>query len=151
MGGGRIGMVFMALAATGTASEVVIRTESEVLNVPLSMLFVAMAGALFGYVLLPAKDAARLASHSGNCWQRRALFCFMTVAPLIFATVAYAFVAAWCVQACVGIVHTITSIRVEQSAVIPATGLAGVGIRPWLPTLLRAVERRAGKVIGGEE
>lgn len=151
MGGGRIGIAVMALAAAGSAGEVVLRTETEVLNVPLSMLFVAMAGALIGYVLLPAKDAARFASHNGDCWQRRALFCFMTIAPVIVATVAYSFVAAWCVQAGVGIVHTITSLRVEQSAVIPATGLAGVGIRPWLPTLLRAVERRAGKAIGGEE
>ena len=149
--GGRVGAILGAFAAAGAASEVITKTEAAILNVPLSMLLVAVAGTMIGFVLLPASDAARLtASASIHRWQQRVAYRLLTAMPLIAAVIGYSFVAAWCVQAAVGVVHTVTTLTVDQSVIIPITGLTGVGIRPWLPALLKAVERRANKVIGGD-
>lgn len=150
IGGPRIGAVaFAAVSAAGVAREVVTHHETTILNVPLSMLLVAMAGTMIGFVLLPARDAARLSFH-GRDWRQNLAYLAMTAIPLVLAVVCYSFVAAWVIQITVGVVRTITRLTVEQSLVIPATGLAGVGIRLWLPGLLAAVQRRADRVIGGE-
>ena len=149
MGGGRIGLAVAAAGTVLAASEAAVKAEVQVLNVPLSMLLVAIAGTMIGFVILKPKDAARLSFHGKN-WRERLGYGVLTIIPLILAVLGYAFVAAWAVQLGASLVHTLTRLIVEQSALIPATGLAGVGIRFWLPSLLQAVERRATKVIGGD-
>lgn len=150
MGGGKLGVVVAVLGSGAiTAVEVVTRTETTVLNVPLSMLYVAIAGTMFGFFLLPAKDAARVNAALGADWYHRLFYALFSVVLIGAAATCYAFVTAWAVQAGVGIIHTVFTRTVHESVILPVTGLVGVGIRPWLPSLLKAVERRADRVIGG--
>ena len=152
MGGARSGaVVFAAASAASAAHEVITKTETTLLNVPLSMLLVAIAGTMIGFFLLPAPMAAKVTEHHGREWKRQLAFRLLTALPLIGFVLCYSFVAAWAVQVGVGIVRMVTRLTVDESLIIPVTGLAGVGIRPWLPALLKAVERRAEKVIGGDE
>jgi hypothetical protein len=150
MGGGRLGVVIAVLGSGAiSAAEVVTRTETTVLNVPLSMLYVAIAGTMFGFFLLPARDAARVNAAPGADWRHRLGYSLFSIALVAVAAICYAFVTAWAVQAGVGIIATIFTRSVHESVILPVTGLVGVGIRPWLPSLLKAVERRADRVIGG--
>lgn len=139
-----------AVGAAGTAIEVVTKAETTFLNVPLSMLYVAIAGTMIGVFLLPAKDAARVSSDHGSNMRRRLLYLLFTAGFLGAVVLCYSFIAAWSVQTGIAIIKTITRLTVDESLVLPATGLVGVGIRPWLPSLLKAVERRADHVIGGK-
>lgn len=149
--GNRYGALAMSLlSAGGAVGHVVTRTETVFLNVPLSMLYVAIAGTMIGVFLLPARDAARVSTGHGSSLRSRILYLLFTAGFLGATVLAYSFISAWTVQAGVGIVHTVTRLNVDDSVVIPVTALVGVGIRPWLPKLLAAVERRADRVIGGE-
>lgn len=153
MGMGKFGAVAMALAALGgVAGEVVQKTERVFLNLPMSMLLVAVAGTMIGFFILPAKEAARVNPPiDAPAWKRIMYYAF-SLALVALAMFAYAVVAGWCVQAGMGIIRSIfQGWKIEESVVIPVTGLVGVGIRPWLPSLLKAVERRADRVIGGAE
>ena len=151
MGGGKVGALAMSVvSASGAVAEVVTKTEATLLNVPVSMLYVAIAGTMIGVFLLPSKDAARISTDPGASLRRRLAYLLFTAGFLGATVLAYSFIAAWAVQAGVALVHTITRLTIQDSFVIPATALVGVGIRPWLPGLLRAVERRADRVIGGE-
>lgn len=147
--GGRVGLVLAALTTAGAADKV-LSTELTILNVPMSMLLVAVAGTLFGFALLPNKEAARL-TLADQGWVACVKYLVLALSPLLVIVAGYAFCAAWAVQLLAGVVHATSSVSVEQSVTIPATGLAGIGIRPWLPALLKAVERRASRVIGGGE
>lgn len=150
MGGGKIGVLMAAAAAAGgTAVEVVTKTELVLLNVPLSMLYVAIAGTMIGVFLLPSKDAARVNLTEPATRQQRILYTLFSVALVGAAVLCYAFVSAWVVQIGGGIIKTVFTRSLDESVILPATGLIGVGIRPWLPSLLKAVERRADRVIGG--
>lgn len=150
MGGGKISILAAALvAASGTAVEVVTKTELVLLNVPLSMLYVAIAGTMIGVFLLPAKEAARVNLSEPATTRQRILYTLFSVALVGAAVLCYAFVSAWTVQAGLGITKTVFTRSVDDSVILPVTGLVGVGIRPWLPSLLKAVERRADRVIGG--
>lgn len=150
MGGGRLGIAMALLgSASITATEVVTKTETKVLNVPLSMLYVAIAGVLFGFFLLRAKDAARVNAPPDASLRDRILYEIFSIALVAFAGICYAFVTAWTVQIGVGIIEVVFTKTINESVMLPATGLIGVGIRPWLPGLMKAVERRADRVIGG--
>jgi hypothetical protein len=152
MGGGRMGVVIAAITAGAgaVATEVVTKTEPQILNVPLSMLYVAIAGTMIGFYLLPSKDAARLTAPPEVVGRRRIAYAAFSYALVGFAIVAYAFISAWIVQFGTGLVASLfQGWSLHESAIIPGTALVGVGIRPMLPGLLRAVERRADRAIGG--
>lgn len=150
MGGGKLGILVAAIAAGGgTAVEVVTKTKLVLLNVPLSMLYVAIAGTMIGVFLLPSKEAARVNLTEPATRQQRILYTLFSVALVGAAVLCYAFVSAWVVQIAEGIIRTVFTRSLDESVILPATGLIGVGIRPWLPSLLKAVERRADRVIGG--
>lgn len=152
MDGGAPGGLLAAIAAGAAVGEVVTKSEQLILNVPLSMLYVAVAGTMFGFYLLPGKEVARMSAPDGASVKQRTLYAIISYALVGFAVVAYAFIAAWAVQLAAGLVAMMPGDWVLHSAaMIPATGLVGVGIRPWLPKLLAAVERRADRVIGGDE
>lgn len=139
-----------AAVAAGAAGEVVTKTETTLLNVPLSMLYVAIAGTMIGVFLLPAKDAARVNTDPNAPLRRRLLYLLFTAGFLGAVVLCYSFIAAWSVQAAIAIIKTMTRLVLDESLSLPITGLVGVGIRPWLPSLLKAVERRADRVIGGD-
>ena len=151
MGGGRLGLVMMALGSSAvTVAEAVTKTEARILNVPMSMLYVAIAGTMIGFFLLPAQEAARVSMPDGKDWRIRAIYTLFSILLVGVAAVCYAFASAWAVQAGVAIVASVfKGWSVNESAILPITGLVGIGIRPWLPSLLKAVERRADRVIGG--
>lgn len=151
MGPGKvIGLIGAAASAGATAVEVVTKSEVVVLNVPLSMLLVAIAGTMIGFFILPSKDAARINADPAATRRQRVMYVLFSLALIGVAVMAYALLSAWIVQAGVAIVATVfKGWQVEQAAIMPVTGLVGVGIRIWLPTLLKAVERRADRVIGG--
>lgn len=150
-GGPRYGAItFAVLSGASAAREVIVKTETTVLNVPLSMLYVAIAGAMFGFFLLGSRDAARMTEQHAACWKKKLVYYVLTAIPLVVFVICYAFIAAWVVQAGVGVTLTLTKLVVHESLILPVTGLVGVGIRPWLPTLLKAVERRAERAIGGD-
>lgn len=154
MDGGAYGrggpLMFAAVSMVGAAGEIASTAETTVLNVPASMLFMAIAGTMIGFILLPSRDAARV-THYGKDWRARLIYRIATAIPLILFVLCYAFIAAWVVQFGVAVIHTISRLTIEESLILPATAIVGVGIRPWLPALLVAVERRAQKVIGGGE
>lgn len=151
MGPGRIiGLLGAAASVGATAVEVVTKTEVVVLNIPLSMLLVAIAGTMIGFFILPSKDAARINASPGATRRQRIMYLLFSLALIGVAVIAYAVLSAWIVQAGVAIIASIfKGWQVEQGAIMPSTGLVGIGIRIWLPTLLKAVERRADRVIGG--
>ncbi len=151
MGPGKIiGVVGAAASAGATAVEVVTKSEVVLLNVPLSMLLVAVAGTMIGFFILPSKDAARISPDPAATRRQRVMYVAFSLALIGAAVIAYALMSAWIVQAGVAIIATVfKGWQVEQAAIMPVTGLVGVGIRIWLPTLLKAVERRADRVIGG--
>lgn len=151
MGPGRIiGVLGAAGAASAKAIEVVTKTETVVLNIPLSMLLVAIAGTMIGFFILPSKDAARISPDPSATGRKRVMYVLFSLALIAAAVMAYAVMSAWIIQAGVGIIATVfKGWRVEDGAIMPTTGLVGIGIRIWLPTLLKAVERRADRVIGG--
>ncbi len=149
MSAGKASLLAAAVVA-GAAGEVVTKTEVTVLNVPLSMLCVAIAGTMIGVFLLRPKDAARVNTDPSAPLQQRILYLLFTVGFLGAVVLCYSFIAAWSVQAGIAIVKTMTRLVVDESLSLPITGLVGVGIRPWLPSLLKAVERRADRLIGGD-
>lgn len=151
MGPGRvIGLLGAAASVGATAVEVVTKTEVVILNIPLSMLLVAIAGTMIGFFILPSKDAARINASPGATRRQRIMYLLFSLALIGVAVIAYAVLSAWIVQAGVAIIASVfNGWQVEQGAIMPSTGLVGIGIRIWLPTLLKAVERRADRVIGG--
>lgn len=154
IGSGRSGALLAAAVSIGGAvGEVITKTETTFLNVPLSMLYVAIAGTMFGVFLLPGNEAARINADPGSTVQRRLAYMLFTAGFIGAVVLCYAFIAAWAVQVGFGVIRAITRFdrEVVDSLVIPVTGLVGVGIRPWLPSLLKAVERRADRVIGGDQ
>lgn len=149
--GGKVGpLIFGVLSVAGAVGEMSASGETTILNVPLSMLFMAVAGTMIGFFLLPSRDVARVTDHANVTWKQRLAYRAMSVAVLLGVILCYAFMGAWFVQVAVGIVHTVTRLTIDDSLILPSTAVVGVGIRPWLPGLLAAVERRATKVIGGE-
>lgn len=138
-----------ATAGAGAVVEVVTKAEATLLNVPLSMLYVAIAGTMIGVFLLPAGDAAKLNSDPAAPLGRRLVYLLLAAGMLGATVLGYSYIAAWVVQAGVGIIGTVMRLTVDESVVLPVTGLVGVGIRPWLPALMKAVERRATRTIGG--
>ena len=151
LSGGKGGpLIFGVLSVAGAAGEMASSGETTILNVPASMLLLAVAGTMIGFFLLPARDVARVTDHANLKWKRRLAYRVLTALPLVGVIICYAFLAAWSVQVGVGVVHTLPRLTIDDGLILPSTAVVGVGIRPWLPALLVAVERRATKVIGGE-
>ena len=137
-------------SAGATAVEVITKSEQVILNVPLSMLMVAIAGTMIGFVILPSKDAARISPAPDATGYKRILYVLYSLALIGVAVIGYALLSAWIVQAGVGIIQSVfKGWRIEDGVIMPAAGIIGIGIRIWLPALLKAVERRADRVIGG--
>lgn len=143
MESGRLGFL-IAAAVSGSAGvvEVVSKTETTVLNVPLSMLYVAIGGALIGVFLLPNKDAARVAASPESKLYQRILFMALSAVALGAAVAGYALMSAWTMQAAAAL------IGIPESSVLPMTGILGAFIRPLLPTYLKAVDGVASRVLG---
>lgn len=155
MGPGRvIGVTGATISAAGYAGEVITKTEAVILNVPLSMLLVAIAGTMIGFFILPSKEAARISPNPGSTGGQRVCYLLFSLALVGAAVMCYAVTSSWVVQIavfCIDIALSVANIEkaVNESAAITAAGIVGIGIRVWLPTLLKAVERRADRVIGG--
>ncbi|KAF1017363.1 MAG: hypothetical protein GAK31_00627 [Stenotrophomonas maltophilia] len=104
-----------------------------------------MAGALIGVLLLPEKDAERMAADAGRMRGHRWLQTAARWLALGVAVVAYAIVAAWLIAVAASIWPTLAG--VPQ---LPLAGLSGVLIGRMLPSYVRLVEKATG-TIGGDK
>ncbi len=89
-----VGTFTAAVVAPATA-DALRAAERVILGVPQSVLLVAMAGALIGVLLLPEKDAERVAADANRRRGHRLLQTAARWAALAVAVLAYAIVAAW--------------------------------------------------------
>lgn len=141
--GGRWGVALLALGAASRGTvDIVQNTERVILNVQLSVLFVAIAGALIGVLILPAPDAARVAMDQSPALWRRLLVLGARAAMLGAMVLAFAFLAAWTVQAAAAV------LKLGTAVTIPLTGIAGAFIRALLPKYLKAVEGVTERIFG---
>lgn len=104
-----------------------------------------MAGALIGVLLLPEKDAERVAADAGRRRGHRLLQTVARWLALGVAVVAYAIVAAWVIAVAASIFTSLAG-----APQLPLAGLSGVMIRRLLPGYVRLVEKATG-AIGGEK
>jgi len=139
-----VGTFTAAVVAPATA-DALRAAERRILGVPQSVLLVAIAGALIGVLLLPEKDADRVAADAsrtrGHRW-------FQTAARMLalgLAVISYAIVAAWLIA-----VAATWFPSLAGAPQLPLAGLSGVVIRRMLPGYLKVVERITGN-IGGEK
>ncbi len=139
-----VGTFTAAVVAPATA-DTLRAAERMILGVPQSVLLVAIAGALIGVLLLPEKDADRVAADAsrtrGHRW-------FQTAARMLalgLAVISYAIVAAWLIA-----VAATWFPSLAGAPQLPLAGLSGVVIRRMLPGYLKVVERITGN-IGGEK
>ncbi len=139
-----VGTFTAAVVAPATA-DALRAAERMILGVPQSVLLVAIAGALIGVLLLPEKDADRVAADAsrtrGHRW-------FQTAARMLalgLAVISYAIVAAWLIA-----VAATWFPSLAGAPQLPLAGLSGVVIRRMLPGYLKVVERITGN-IGGEK
>ncbi|MDX5515841.1 hypothetical protein [Stenotrophomonas sp. RG-453] len=139
-----VGTFTAAVVAPATA-DALRAAERMILGVPQSVLLVAIAGALIGVLLLPEKDADRVAADAsrtrGHRW-------FQTAARMLalgLAVISYAIVAAWLIAVAATWFPSLTG-----APQLPLAGLSGVVIRRMLPGYLKVVERITGN-IGGEK
>lgn len=139
-----VGTFTAAVVAPATA-DALRAAERMILGVPQSVLLVAIAGALIGVLLLPEKDADRVAADAsrtrGHRW-------FQTAARMLalgLAVISYAIVAAWLIA-----VAATWFPSLAGAPQLPLAGLSGVVIRRMLPGYLKLVERITGN-IGGEK
>nr|WP_312392948.1 hypothetical protein [Stenotrophomonas geniculata] len=138
-----VGTFTAAVVAPATA-DAPREAERVILGVPQSVLMVAMAGALIGVLLLPEKDAERVAADASRRRGHRLLQTAARWAALAVAVVAYAIVAAWVIAVAASIWPALAG------APLPLAGLSGVLIRRLLPGYVRMVERATG-AIGGDK
>lgn len=139
-----VGTFTAAVVAPATA-DALRAAERIILGVPQSILLVAIAGALIGVLLLPEKDAERVAADAGRKRGHRWLQTAARWVALGVAVVAYAVVAAW-VIAIVGYIWD----KLAGAPQLPLAGLSGVLIRRLLPSYVRLVEKATG-AIGGDK
>jgi hypothetical protein len=114
------------------------------LGVPLSMLLMAIGGALIGALLLPEKDANRVSADASRtrgqrCYQAASRWSVPGV-----VVICYAIVAAWLVAVAVTWLPILAG-----TPQLPLAGLSGGVIRRMLPGYLKLVERVTGN-IGGQ-
>ncbi len=138
-----VGTFTAAVVAPATA-DALREAERIILGVPQSVLLVAMAGALIGVLLLPEKDAERMAADAGRRRGHRWLQTAARWLALGVAVVGYAIVAAWIISIAGYVWHDLAG-----APQLPLAGLSGVLIRRLLPTYVRLVERATG-AIGSE-
>ncbi|MBN5107980.1 hypothetical protein JY464_02615 [Stenotrophomonas maltophilia] len=139
-----VGTFTAAVVAPATA-DALREAERVILGVPQSVLLVAMAGALIGVLLLPEKDAERVAADASRRRGHRLLQTAARWAALAVAVVAYAIVAAWVIAVAASIWPALAG-----APQLPLAGLSGVLIRRLLPGYMRMVERATG-AIGGDK
>jgi len=139
-----VGTFTAAVVAPATA-DALREAERIILGVPQSVLLVAMAGALIGVLLLPEKDAERMAADAGRRRGHRWLQTAARWVALGVAVVAYAVVAAWIIS-----IAGYAWDKLAGAPQLPLAGLSGVLIRRMLPSYVRLVERATG-TIGGEK
>ncbi|MBU2049639.1 MAG: hypothetical protein KKH61_11755 [Gammaproteobacteria bacterium] len=139
-----VGTFTAAVVAPATA-DALREAERIILGVPQSVLLVAMAGALIGVLLLPEKDAERVAADAGRRRGHRLLQTVARWLALGVAVVAYAIVAAWVIAVAASIFTSLAG-----APQLPLAGLSGVMIRRLLPGYVRLVEKATG-TIGGEK
>lgn len=141
--GGKWGVTMLAAGAAGKGVvDVVVNTERVILNVPLSVLFVAIAGALIGVLILPAPDAARVAMDQSPALWRRLLILCIRAALFGGMVLGFAFLAAWTVQAAGAV------FKFQTAVTVPLSGIAGAFIRPLLPKYLKGVEGLTERLLG---
>lgn len=139
-----VGTFTAAVVAPATA-DALRSAERVILGVPQSVLLVAMAGALIGVLLLPEKDAERVAADAGRRRGHRWLQTATRWFALGIAVVAYAIVAAWIIAVAASVFTTLAG-----APQLPLAGLSGVLIRRMLPGYVRLVEKATG-TIGGDK
>lgn len=152
-------LIAAAVSTAGAVNEAVAKTETVFLHVPLSMLYVAIGGALIGVFLLPNKDAAKVstAPESGAGVARRLLWLALNAGALAAAVLGYAYMAAWTVQALLALAPLLAlPFNLDQDkvalllekAMMPITGITGAFIRPLLPAYLRGAEALTARLLG---
>lgn len=130
-------------AGVGAVTEVVAGVERQILGVPLSALFAAIAGTIIGAVLLHRGDAARLLEGiKGPCW-RRALLYVLRGLVLGVVVLGYAFVAAWASQVVAVVMPAFAGV-----GQVPLAGISGLTIRRMMPGYLAVLERVTAAVGG---
>lgn len=142
---GRFGpLAAAAISVAGSVNEVVTKAETAFLHVPLSMLYVAIGGALFGVFLLPQKDAARVkfSPESNVGMSRQLLWLLLNAGALGAAVLGFAFLSSWTCQALWAV------FSLNQDALVPTTGIVSVFIRPLLPTYLRGLDALTSRILG---
>jgi hypothetical protein len=139
-----VGTFTAAVVAPATA-DALRAAERIILGVPQSVLLVAMAGALIGVLLLPEKDAERVAADAGRRRGHRWLQTAARWLALGVAVVAYAIVAAWVIAVAASVFPSLAG-----APQLPLAGLSGVLIRRMLPGYVRLVEKATG-TIGGDK
>ena len=133
-------VVVWGLLCTG-AAQAAQKAEPKILNVPQSWLFVALASALIGVLLLAADTADRFAQSETKPIRR--LLALATRGGLLGAVViGYALLASWSLQAAAA------AANLSESVAIPLVGILGVFIRPLLPRYLKGVEGVTDRVFG---
>ena len=139
-----VGTFTAAVVAPATA-DALRAAERMILGVPQSVLLVAIAGALIGVLLLPEKDADRVAADSSRTRGHRWFQTATRLLALGVAVLSYAIVAAWLIA-----VAATWFPSLAGAPQLPLAGLSGVVIRRMLPGYLKVVERITGN-IGGEK
>lgn len=137
---------FKTLVGTFTAAVIAPATadalrdaERIILGAPQSVLLVAIAGSLIGVLLLPEKDADRVAADAGRARGHRWAQMGVRLLALAVAVLGYAFIAAWLVDLASSVFQSLAA-----APKLPLAGICGVSIRRLLPAYLRAVERVTG-------
>ncbi|HFF6188740.1 TPA: hypothetical protein ACGCHN_001306 [Stenotrophomonas maltophilia] len=139
-----VAMFTAAVVAPATA-DALREAERIILGVPQSVLLLALAGALIGVLILPDKDAGRVAADANRLRRHRLLQTAARWAALAVAVAAYAVLAAWVVAIAAWIWP-----QLAGAPQLPMAGISGVLIRRLLPGYVRMVERATG-AIGGDK
>ncbi|KAF1016196.1 MAG: hypothetical protein GAK31_01685 [Stenotrophomonas maltophilia] len=136
---------FIAAVVAPAAADALHEAERIILGVPQSVLLAAIAGALIGVLLLPEKDADRVAADSSRTRGHRWFQTATRLLALGVAVIAYAIVAAWVIAVAATIWPPLSG-----APQLPLAGLSGVVIRRLLPGYLKMVERVTGN-FGGDK
>lgn len=139
------GRVVAAILSAASAVQVaaVQAAEQSILWQPQSFVFAAMAGALIGVVILPNKEASRVAPEPSWPWWRKGIVFAVRAAALAIAVLSYALLAAASINVVVILLHGIEAAGVSFSLIL------GVFIRPLLPKYMAGVEGITERLLGG--
>lgn len=137
----------IAGAAAPAAADAIRRVEEvlPIIGVSASVLFVALAGAFMGVVLLPPRDTDRMDPSAHLKRAPKAVQLAVRWAAIFVALFFYAVLAAWLVA-----LATAWFPLLKGSPEVPLAGISGVVIRRMLPGYMRVLERVTGG-IGGDK